>query len=95
MAKMSNSQFGAKMREEFLKVFPEPLNAAQLWAVTKLAKRCRVYARGNTALNNLMEATFPHAKFKQVPKKFPDGTPYEGLSIQVNGEEVSQEENAE
>lgn len=63
--------------------------AKQLWAITKFAKYVRLRARNNSAFNNLMNAAFPHAKFRQVTKFKKDGSSYPGLDIIVDNEAYS------
>lgn len=69
--------------------------AEQLWALTKFAKRVRLRARNNGAYNNLCNRMFPYARFRQVPKVNSKGETYDGLSITVNGQTVSPDNEAE
>ena len=70
--------------------FGENLTGAQLWALTKFAKNVRLRCRNNTAFNNEMNRTFPHARFRTVNKQRPSrlvpGTmeTYPGLEISIN-----------
>lgn len=70
--------------------FGENLTARQLWALTLFAKNVRLRCRNNTAFNNFMNATFPHARFRQVQKSRISritGQPesYPGLEITIPG----------
>ena len=84
-----------ELKAQLEAAFGKELNANQLWALTNLAKRVRLRARNNAAFNSLMNRLFPHANFRQVSKTRKDGTPYQGLSIVVNGKEHSQDEDEE
>ena len=81
--------------------FGAELTAKQLWALTKFAKNVRLRCRNNTAFNNFMNRTFPHATFRQVTKSRPSRynpavmESYPGLEITVKGETVQGEEDAE
>jgi len=75
-------------KAEFEKEFGTALTLRQLWLLTKFAKNVRLRCRNNKAFNNFMNATFPYARFAQVPKTKQDGTRYEGLSISINGQEL-------
>ena len=71
-----------EMKKMFDDAFPGVvMNTRQLWALTLFAKHVRLRARNNSAFNNLMNAVFVHAKFKQVTKTKPDGSTYPGLEI--------------
>lgn len=86
-------------QDEMKKVMGENPTAEQLWALTKFAKNVRLRCRNNTAFNNFMNATFPHARFRTVTKTRPSkihGAPdetYPGLQITVknpgNAEEIA------
>lgn len=88
-----------KFNEMFAEAFRQPLTARQLWVITLFAKRVRKYARQNTAFNNLANRAFPHARFRQVPKERPSRTipgtmeKYEGLQINVKGEDFTPSED--
>lgn len=81
-----------RLKESIDKAFHEPLNANQLWALVKLSKYVRLRARNNSAFNNLMNSLFPHATFRQVTKTKSNGETYPGLSITINGKEISEDE---
>lgn len=83
-----------ELKNSIEKAFHEPLNASQLWALTKLAKHVRLRARNNNAFNNLMNNLFPHASFRTVTKTKKDGTTYPGLKITTNGVD-SEEDDSE
>jgi hypothetical protein len=61
----------------------------QLWWLVKFAKHVRLRCRNNSAFNNYLNRNFSNATFKEVTKHKKDGTSYQGLSITVNGQEVS------
>jgi len=82
----------SQLKQEIDKVFKEQLTANQLWAITKLCKHVRLRARNNSAFNNLFNSLFPHARFRQVTKTKKDGSQYPGLSITVDNNEVSEDE---
>ncbi len=84
-----------ELRKEFEEVFGQPLTLRQLWAIVKLSKRVRLRARNNAAFNNLFSRLFPYASFRQVTKTNTAGRSYPGLSIQVAGEVMEQDEEAE
>lgn len=79
--------------------FGNELSAKQLWALTLFAKNVRLRCRNNTAFNNFMGRTFPHATFRQVNKTRPSRynpniiENYMGLEISVKGEAVSADES--
>lgn len=79
--------------------FGNELSAKQLWALTLFAKNVRLRCRNNTAFNNFMGRTFPHATFRQVNKTRPSRynpniiENYPGLEISVKGEAVSADES--
>ena len=81
--------------------FGNELTAKQLWALTLFAKNVRLRCRNNTAFNNFMGRTFPHATFRQVNKTRPSRhnptitETYPGLEISVKGEAVSADESEE
>lgn len=79
---MDYTDYKKEMEEAF-----GTLNTKQLWALTKLAKNVRLRCRNNTAFNNFMGRTFPHAKFETVQKQKKDGTYYPGLRINIPGEQ--------
>lgn len=81
-----------ELKDTIEKAFKEPFTASQLWALTRLAKHVRRYARNNIAFNNLMNDLFAYATFRKVTKTKQNGEKYPGLQITVNGEEVSEEE---
>ncbi len=86
------------MSRDFKKImseaFGEELTGPQLWALTKFAKNVRLRCRNNAAFNNFMNATFPHASFRQVNKTrpsriYPGQTEsYPGLQISIKGIEA-------
>jgi len=70
--------------------FGATLSAQQLWTLVKLCKHVRLRCRNNAAFNNCFNSIFqPHARFTQVNKTRADGTTYPGLSILVNGVDVT------
>ena len=78
--------------------FGNELTAKQLWALTLFAKNVRLRCRNNSAFNNFMGRTFPHATFRQVTKERNNRytgklESYPGLEISVKGEAVSGDEN--
>ena len=82
------------MRQEFKQMmeenFGKELTGAQLWALTKFAKNVRLRCRNNTAFNNFMNQTFPHASFRTVTKtrnnRFTNQPEtYPGLEISIKG----------
>lgn len=80
--------------------FGQELTAKQLWALTLFAKNVRLRCRNNTAFNNFMGRTFPHATFRQVNKTRKNrytgqDETYPGLEISVKGEAVSADESEE
>lgn len=81
--------------------FGSELTAKQLWALTKFAKNVRLRCRNNTAFNNFMNQTFPHASFRTVNKSRPNRynpaqiETYPGLEITVKGETQSEDEGEE
>lgn len=92
------------MPQDFKKLMAEnfgaELTGAQLWALTKFAKNVRLRCRNNSAFNNFMNATFPHASFRQVTKTRTNkytGQPetYPGLQITIKGQEIQTTEEGE
>jgi hypothetical protein len=81
-----------ELKDTIEKAFKEPFTASQLWALTRLAKYVRLRARNNNAFNNLFNSLFDNATFRQVTKTKKDGSTYPGLSIRVNDQEISEEE---
>lgn len=81
-----------ELKNSIDKVFKEPLTAEQLWAITRLCKHVRLRARNNSAFNNLFNQLFKHATFRQVTKTKQDGSTYPGLSITVDNNEISENE---
>lgn len=82
-----------KLKKDIEDSFGKELTADQLWSLVKLCKHVRLRARNNAAFNNLFNNLFPHAKFKQVTKFKQDGSSYPGLSIEVDGQKVEQDED--
>lgn len=68
----------------------ENLTIDQLWAIVRIAKHVRKFARNNSAFNNLFNRLFPNAQFRTVAKEW-NGKIYDGLQITLKGE--TQEEN--
>lgn len=66
------------------------LTAEQIWWLVKFAKHVRGRCRNNSAFNNYMNRNF-NAKFKEVPKEY-QGRKYLGLSIEVNGQTLEENE---
>ncbi len=80
---------GSQVSEEFEKAFGRPitsLSVAELWWLTKFSKHIRQRARNNAAFNNYMNRNFSHARFKEVSKENFKGETYDGLEIEVKGE---------
>lgn len=76
--------------------FKEPLNAQQLWALTKLSKHVRLRARNNSAFNSLMNSLFPQASFRTVTKTKHNGEQYPGLQIAMkDGTSFDEQEDEE
>ena len=91
---MDSTDYKKLMEENF----GTELTAKQLWALTLFSKNVRLRCRNNSAFNNFMGRTFPHATFRQVTKtrknrySGQDET-YPGLEISVKGEAVSGDES--
>lgn len=81
-----------QLKDTIKKEFKDEFTAGQLWAITKLCKHVRLRARNNSAFNNLFNSLFDNATFRQVTKTKKDGSTYPGLSIRVNDQEISEEE---
>ena len=57
-----------------------------------LKRKKRRNQNENSAFNNLFNSLFDNATFRQVTKTKKDGSTYPGLSIRVNDQEISEEE---
>jgi hypothetical protein len=86
----------SQAKAEIDAAFPEGLTPAQIWLVVKIAKHVRLRCRNNAAFNNWFNSVFPAYRFRQVPKKRADGSPYEGLQIMnKEGQPVGSHEETE
>jgi len=78
---------GPEVAKEFEESFGRALSTLterELWWLVKFAKHVRGRCRSNSAFNNYMNRSFPHASFRQVTKERDDGEgTYEGLDISV------------
>lgn len=87
----------SQVKERIEAAFGTELTTQQLWALVRLAKHVRKYARSNAAFNNMANVVFPYAKFKQITVENPKFNPnmpiskwnsktYEKLTIEVKGQ---------